>query len=141
MARTLARYRRQRPHELRSVKGLKVKGKRYTRADLKDHDLIMARRIVAAGLECTGLEETDLASLPKNDERKALIAHLLMERTSVPQKWIVEKLAMGSAPYVSRLAKEMGQRIAAGDRVMKRLKKATIARIITWYPFLPGGLR
>ena len=77
----------------------------------------------------------------KNDERKALIAHLLMERTSVPQKWIVEKLAMGSAPYVSRLAKEMGQRIAAGDRVMKRLKKATIARIITWYPFLPGGLR
>ena len=82
-------------------------------------------------MECAGLEETDLASLPKNDERKAMIAHLLMERTSVPQKWIVEKLAMGSAPYVSRLAKEMAQRIVAGDRSKRRLKKTIIARIIT----------
>ena len=45
-------------------------------------------------------------------------AYALMERTSVPQKWIVEKLKMGSAPYVSRLAKEMGQRIARGDQAM-----------------------
>ena len=105
--------------------------KRYTRADLKDHDLMMARHIVAAGLECTGLEPTDLAALRKNDERKALIAHVLMERTSVPQKWIVENLEMGSAPYVSRLAKEMGERITAGDRVMRRLKKTIIASIIT----------
>ena len=66
-----------------------------------------------------------------HDERKALIAHLLMERTSVPQKWIVEKLAMGSAPYVSRLAKEMGQRIAGGERAMKRMKKAIVAKFIT----------
>ena len=72
-----------------------------------------------------------MADLRKNDERKALITHILMERTSVPQKWIVEKLAMGSAPYVSRLAKEMGQRIAKGDRAMKRMKKAMITRIIT----------
>ena len=91
----------------------------------------LAKRIVAAGVECTGLEDTDLTSLRKNDERKALIAHLLRERTSVPQKWIVEQLAMGSAPYVSRLAKEMGQRIAGGDRTMKRLKKTILARIIT----------
>jgi hypothetical protein len=63
----------------------------------------MAERIAAAGLECTGLEPTALADLRKNDERKALIAHILMERTSVSQQWIVEHLAMGSAPYVSRL--------------------------------------
>ena len=105
--------------------------KRYTRADLKDHDVQVAQRIVAAGLECAGLENTDLESLRKNDERKALIAHLLMERTSVPQKWIVENLAMGSAPYVSRLAKEMGRRITTGDRPMRRLKKIIIAKIIT----------
>jgi hypothetical protein len=105
--------------------------KRYTRADLKDHDMMMAGRIVAAGLGCTGLQSTDLVDLRKNDERKALIAHILMERTSVPQQWIVDHLAMGSAPYVSRLAKEMAQRITAGDRPMRRLKKAIIARIIT----------
>ena len=92
---------------------------------------MMARRILAAGLECTGLEPTDLAGLRKNDERKALIAHLLMERTSVAQQWIVEELEMGSAPYVSRLAKKMGDRIATGDRTMRKLKKTIIARIIT----------
>jgi REP element-mobilizing transposase RayT len=105
--------------------------KRYSQAELKDHDRDTARRIVTAGLECTGLEGEDLSSLRKNDQRKGLIAHVLMERTSVPQKWIVNQLAMGSAPYVSRLAKEMGERIAAGDRAMKRLKKAIVARIIT----------
>jgi len=62
--------------------------KRYTRADLKDHDVMMAGRIV-------------------------------------------DHLAMGSAPYVSCLAKEMAQRIVAGDRSMRRLKKTIIARIIT----------
>jgi hypothetical protein len=54
-----------------------------------------------------------------------------MERTSVPQKWIVEELAMGSAPYLSRPAKDMGQRVARGDRAMKRLKKAIVARVVT----------
>jgi len=105
--------------------------KRYTRADLKDHELLMAGRIVAAGLECMCLESVDLTDLRKNDERKAMIAHILMERTSVPQQWIVDHLAMGSAPYVSRLAKEMAQRIVAGDRSKRRLKKTIIARIIT----------
>ena len=49
---------------------------------------------------------------------------------SVPSQ-PVEQLAMGSAPYVSRLAKEMGRRIAGGDRAMKRMKRAIVARIIT----------
>jgi putative transposase len=105
--------------------------KRYSRADLKDHDMSVARRIVKAGMECTDLQREDLVNLPKNDDRKALIAHLLMEQTSVPQKWIVEELAMGSSPYVSRLAKAMRERIEKGDRAMRRLKKSIIARIIT----------
>ncbi len=40
--------------------------------------------------------------------------------------WIVETLHMGSAPYVSRLAKEMGERIEQGDRAMRRLKKEIV---------------
>ena len=79
--------------------------------------------------EGEGFDSMEWTSL--REYRKAMIAHLLMERTSVPQKWIVEKLAMGSAPYVSRLAKEMGQRIAGGDRPMKRMKKAIVAKFIT----------
>ena len=55
-----------------------------------------------------------------------MTAHILMEQTSVRQKWIVETLHMGSAPYVSRLAKLMGERIAQGDRVMRKLKNKIV---------------
>gem|GEM_PF-3243248 len=55
-------------------------------------------------------DSADLPKLRKSDERMALIAHILMEQTSVRQKWIFETLHMGSAPYVSRLAKSMGER-------------------------------
>jgi putative transposase len=96
--------------------------KRYTNAEFKDHDLAVSRRIVKIGLKHLGLKPADLPKLRKCDERKALIAHILMEQTSVRQKWIVETLQMGSAPYVSRLAKEMGERIAHGDRSMRKLK-------------------
>jgi hypothetical protein len=105
--------------------------KRYSRADLKDYDMLVVRRIVTAGMEYTDLQREDLVSLPKNDDRKALIAHLLMEQTSVPKKWIIEALSMGSPLYVSRLAKAMREQIEKGDRTMRRLKKSIIARIIT----------
>jgi len=42
--------------------------KRYTRAELKDHDMTVARRIVAVGLECTGLKRGDLAAILTNLE-------------------------------------------------------------------------
>ena len=62
--------------------------------------------------------------------RKALIAHILMEQTSVRQKWVVETLHMASAPYVSRLAKLMGEPIARGDRAMQILKNE-IAKVLS----------
>jgi hypothetical protein len=58
-----------------------------------------------------GLAHRALADLPKNAPAKALLAHIITEQTSVPQKWIAQTLHMGSAPYVSKLAKEMKQAI------------------------------
>ena len=81
---------------------------------------------VKTGLEHLGLKRADLPKLRKSDERKALIAHILMKQTSVRQKWVVETLHMGSAPYVSRLAKRMGERIAQGDRAMRKLKNEIV---------------
>ena len=49
-----------------------------------------------------------------------------MEQTSVRQKWVVETLHMGSAPYVSRLAKLMGERVAREDRAMRTLKNEIV---------------
>ncbi len=100
--------------------------KRYTNAEFKDHDIAVARKIVRAGLKCMGLKPGDLPKLRKGDERKALIAHILMEQTSVRQKWVVQSLHMGSPPYVSRLAKLMGERIAQGDHGMRTLKNEIV---------------
>ena len=44
---------------------------------------------------------------------------------------LLDRLAMGSAPYVSRLAREMVQRIVVGDRSKRRLKNTIIATILT----------
>jgi hypothetical protein len=104
--------------------------KLYTSAELKDLDLKVAEKIVKEGLRVLEVERKALPGLPKNDPRKALLAHLLMERTSVRQKWIVEQLGMGSAPYVSRLAREVREKLEKGDRKTAKLKDK-IVRIIT----------
>ena len=93
-----------------------------------DYDESLARRILERGLEVLELDEEELGDLRKNDWRKALIAHVLCERTSVRQGWIAEHLRMGTKPYVSRLASEMGTRVTA-ERKLGRLKNR-IAKVI-----------
>ncbi len=80
-----------------------------TSGELKAYDEQVAEAFVRAGLKELGLERSALADLPKNAPAKALLAHIITEQTSVPQKWIAQTLHMGSAPYVSKLAKEMKQ--------------------------------
>ena len=93
--------------------------KRCTHAELKDLDLKVAGRIVKKGLELMELDRAALPGLPKNDPRKALLAHILMERTSVRNKRIVEKLWIGAAPYVSR---------SALSHLLNRLLSSTLCR-------------
>ena len=89
----------------------------------------MAETIVCAGLKELGLERSALADLPKNAPAKALLAHIITEQTSVPQKWISQTLHMGSAPYVSKLAKEM--KLAMPRSKEWRDVKQRIIRFIT----------
>ncbi len=84
-----------------------------------DYDEELARSIVTKGLEVLNLLEEDLPDLKKNDWRKALIAHVLCERTSVRQDWIVEHLKMGTKPYVSRLASDMKRKVEKDKKLMK----------------------
>jgi hypothetical protein len=103
--------------------------RRYTRGVLKTDDEQVAEAIVCAGLKELGLAHRALADLPKNAPAKALLAHIITEQTSVPQKWIAQTLHMGSAPYVSKLAKEMKQAI---PRTKKwRDVKQSMIRFIT----------
>jgi len=103
--------------------------RRYTSGELKAYDEQVAETIVREGLKELGLERSGLADLPKNAPAKALLAHIITEQTSVPQKWIAQTLHMGSTPYVSKLAKEMKQ--AMPKRKKWREVKQAIIRFIT----------
>ena len=103
--------------------------RRYTSGELKAYDEQVAETIVCAGLKELGLERSELADLPKNAPAKALLAHIITEQTSVPQKWISQTLHMGSAPYVSKLAKEMKQAIPRSKKW--RDVKQSMMRFIT----------
>jgi hypothetical protein len=103
--------------------------RRYTRGELKADDEQMAEAIVRAGLKELGLAHRALADLPKNAPAKALLAHIITEQTSVPQKWIAQTLHMGSAPYVSKLAEEMKQAIPRSKKW--RDVKQSMMRFIT----------
>jgi len=49
----------------------------------------VAETILREGLRELGIERESLEQLPKNAPAKALLAHIITEQTSVPQKWIV----------------------------------------------------
>lgn len=72
----------------------------------------LARHIVHFGLPKLALDEASLPTLPKNDWRKALIAHLLTRHTSVTLSWIAKRLYMGSRSGVCRHANAMGRELA-----------------------------
>lgn len=91
----------------------------YTSGELKDYDKVMAELIVREGLTALNIDEKDFQTLPKNDHRKVLLAHILTEQTSVPLQWIANTLQMGTTPYVSKLSKEMKNQIAKHPKLIK----------------------
>ena len=103
--------------------------RRYTSGELKAYDEQVAETLVSADLKELGLERSKLAGLPKNAPAKALLAHIMTEQTSVPQKWISKTLHMASGPYLSKLAKEM--KLAMPRSKEWRDVKQRIIRFIT----------
>lgn len=66
-----------------------------------------------------------LANLRKGDPRKVLVAVLLRKRTSVGNRWLAERLAMGHTAGVSRLvngfqkAKRSGKHLAQLEQMLR----------------------
>lgn len=77
-----------------------------------EHGVADAERLLRQALPASGLptEPKELAALRKSDPRKAVVAILLRKRTAVSTGWIAERLAMGHASTVSRLAKDEASR-------------------------------
>jgi len=77
----------------------------YGGAQLRGASELTARNIIAEQLEELGMTMKALKKLPKSDERKAMIAHLIRENTSMPLSWIAEELALGSINTASKALK------------------------------------
>jgi putative transposase len=79
--------------------------KNQTGEALREHGEKEAEGIVRRSLKLIGLAPNTeaLAKLPKSDRRKAAVATLLRERTSVSNGWIAARLAMGHPGTVSRM--------------------------------------
>lgn len=49
-----------------------------------------------------GLKESELERLAESDLQKVAIAQVLKEKTNVRQRWVAERLSIGSATNVSQ---------------------------------------
>jgi len=61
-----------------------------------------AERLLEEGLQAAGLTRGELAALPGSDGRKAAVAKVIWEQTTVSQSWIAEKLFMKSPANASQ---------------------------------------
>ena len=68
----------------------------YHGPEIKDHGHEVAERLATAGCGYFGWRDEDLGALPKGDERKALVASLIHQETTVPLDWISGQLQMGT---------------------------------------------
>jgi putative transposase len=71
----------------------------------RGHDESGAEDLVRRALDMAGLppESAKLAELRKGDPRKVLVAVLLRKHTSVGNRWLADRLAMGHTAGISRL--------------------------------------
>jgi putative transposase len=109
---------------LDSAKRIRAKGSKAGEP-LREHGTGEAERLLALVLPALGLpwKLEELAALKKADPRKAAASILLRRRTTVSNGWIAERLAMGHASTLSRLAREEASH-AATLRKLEKLADA-----------------
>ena len=78
------------------------KGREVDGAVRQSHGEDEARRLLEGAMAHFKISPSDLDKLKRNDPRKLAIARLIRTRTSVPNKWIAAKLALGHVSGVSR---------------------------------------
>lgn len=79
----------------------------YGGSAIKTHDMHAAEKLFQCGLEILEINEEDLPNLIKSDERKKAIAWMIRTNTSVRNRWISEKLHMGTPTNLARFNQEV----------------------------------
>ena len=91
--------------KLRAVVSKGIKKELGSDPVARSHDVAEAEALAKRALEAQSIsaDEWSLQELRKGDPRKVLVAVLLRGRTSVSNRWLVERLAMGHPSALSRL--------------------------------------
>ncbi len=91
----------------------------------KTHDAAAAERALARGLKALGLRAKALARLPKGAPEKVALAWWLRRPTTVPRRWVSERLHMGHYSRVSqamsRMSRQPGRKL---DQLRRKLAQA-----------------
>ena len=69
----------------------------FSGKEVDSHDEAAAERLVAAGLEIIGIAEEDLPEMKMSSPAKYAVAWLVRRNTGVGNRWIKERLHMGTA--------------------------------------------
>ncbi len=88
-----------------SKKGMPTSGAYRSDNQAEDHAFRSAEKIIAEGVAHFHLDGHDakaFAQLPRGDARRDALAWALWRRTSLPQRWIANRLDLRSANNVSR---------------------------------------
>jgi ABC-type cobalamin/Fe3+-siderophores transport system ATPase subunit len=79
------------------------------------HDAAAAERALARGMKAFQLDEAQLLELSKGAAEKVALAWWVRQRTTVPLRWVSQRLEMGHysrvAQAVSRMRRRPGRRL------------------------------
>jgi REP element-mobilizing transposase RayT len=84
------------------------------------HDVPAAERALARGMAWLGLSEEGLRQLPKAAAEKVVLAWWVRQRTTVPLRWVAERLAMGHYNRVTQAVSRMRRRPVAKLEKLRR---------------------
>ncbi len=108
--------------------GPRLKGRRresFSGGAKARHDTAAAEQALAVGLRALGLREAELAGLAKGAAEKVALAWSVRQRTTVPLRWVSQRLAMGHYSRVtqalSRVRRRPGRKL---QRLQRRLARA-----------------
>lgn len=104
-------------------RGKRARPRKGTAESLRDHGERDAEEWISRYAPELGLPvvRKELEELRKGDERKALLAGLLVRNTTVSRKWLGQRLAMGHPGSVSRMLGELKR----SPQLAKKMKNLT----------------
>jgi len=87
------------------------------------HDQSRAEEMLVAGLKVLKMRRTELATRPKGQLEKQVLAWWLYSNTAVKRRWLAERLGMG---YETRVSQAASQVASTRDRAVLAMKNKLI---------------